>query len=45
MMPQIPPVHFETTMVEGVNHLMYDGILHMPLAKEPILTEQDPVIR
>lgn len=45
MMSQIPPVHFEATMVKGVNHLVYDGVLHMSLAKEPILTEQDPVIR
>lgn len=44
-MSQIPPVHFEPTMVEGVNHLVYDGVLHMSLAKEPILTEQDPMIR
>jgi hypothetical protein len=44
-MPQIPPIHLEATMIKGMYHLMYDGVLHMSLAEEPILTEQDPVIR
>jgi hypothetical protein len=45
VMPQVAPIHLEPTMIKGVDHLVYDGILHMSLAEEPILTEEDPMVR
>lgn len=44
MMPQIAPIYLEPTMIKGVDHLVHDCILHMPLAKESVLTQEDPVV-
>lgn len=44
MVPQILPVDLELGMIVHVHQLMHQRILHMTLAPETILTEQDPAL-
>lgn len=44
-MPQVLPVHLEPRVIKHMHHLMHEGILHMTLRPEPVLTKKDPGFR
>ena len=45
MMPQIVPIHLESTVVPFMQQLMRQRVLHMSFAHQVVLTDQDAVLR
>jgi hypothetical protein len=43
MMSQVSPLNVEPAMVKGVNHFVHNRVLHVLLAEESILTQENPV--